>query len=371
LRRAAQIKAELAAECGMPAEVSGTMARSIFAAAAALSLCAARSAHAQSSHKTASLSWTRLEGAQGCVGTRDLARAVETLLGQPLFVSASQAELSIEGRVEPRRAGGFRALVSVSNRGGQSLGSRELSTDEAECGALDEPVALAIALMVDPDATLAPKPAAEAEEPPPLREPETQVIEKQVPVYVPVPIEQPAPPAPAAWRGDVFAAAALGAGYLPGPHLAAVAGASLEPPSLVPLEAVISLLLPQEESAGRGAAVSFFLARLGLFVCPVSHRGDLVAARLCAGGEAVLISAAGEGFDADGAGVRGQLAAAARARLSARIVGPLALAGAAGASVPVTRERFVYHEASGAEVELFRVPAFGVQGELGLELRFP
>ncbi len=354
----------------MPLGVKRTRS-STLVAVAAFSLCA----HAQSADmgKTASLSWTRLEGAQGCVGTGDLARAVETLVGHSVFVSAAQAELSIEGRVEPRAGGGFRAVVSVSSKEGKPLGSRELSTEEANCRALDEPVALAIALMVDPDAALGPKPAAEPEQPPaaPVRQAETKVIEKQVPVYVPVPVEQPAPKPRPSWQGDVFAAMAVGAGYLPNLHLAGVAGASLQPPYFVPLEAVISVLLPQEKSAARGAAVSFFLARLGLFLCPLSTRGEILAARLCGGAEGGVITAAGEGFDADDAGVRAQLGVAARARLSARIVGPLAFAGAVAASVPLRRERFVYHEASGAETELFRVPAFGAQGELGFELRFP
>jgi hypothetical protein len=352
--------------------VSRTPTSALVAGAACLMFAAAWArAEPAGTGKTASLSWTRLDGAQGCVGTRDLARAVETLVGRAVFVSASQAELSIEGRVEPGSDGGFRALVSVASKSGQPLGARALSTSDADCRALDEPVALAIALMVDPDAALAPRAAPGPEPSLPVRETEPKLIEKQVPVYVPVPVEQPAPATPPAWHGDVFAAAAIGAGYLPSPHLAAVAGASLEPPWFVPLEAVITLLLPQEQSAARGAGVSFFLARAGLFVCPLSKRWEIVAARLCGGGEGGLISAAGEGFDADGAGVRAQLALAARARLSARIVGPLAVSGAVAASLPARRERFVYHQGSGAEVELFRVPAFGAQAELGFELRFP
>ncbi len=363
--------------CAMPRDVSATRISAAVVAAAFLlgtprSACAQPASGPTGTHtKTSSLSWTRLEGAQGCIGTRDLARAVEAILGHPVFVSASQAELSIEGRAESRPGGGFRVVLSASNRSGELLGSRELSTDERDCGAINEPVALAIALMVDPDAALSSEPSAEPKPPPPVREPEPKVIEKRVPVYVPVRVEQPAPKTLPIWQGDLFAAVAVGAGYLPRPSVAAVAGASLEAPHFVPLEATLTVFLPQEQKAARGATVSFFLARGGLLVCPLAKRGETFVARLCGGAEAGLITAAGEGFDADGAGVRGQLALSARARLSARIVGPLAVTGAAAASAPLGRERFVYHEATGAKVELFRVPAFGAQGELGLELRFP
>ena len=343
--------------------------------AAALLLFATRWAAAQpaeSSHtKTASLSWTRLEGAQGCIGTRDLAQAVETLLGHPVFVSASQAEVSIEGRAEPQSAGGYRATITVSSKSGQPLGTRELASEKGDCRALDEQVALAVALIIDPEAALAPKTAKEPERPRSGGEAEPRVIEKRVPVYVPVRVEGPAPPPRPSWRGDVFAAAAVGSGTLPDPSFAAVVGASLDPPWLLPLETVISVVAPQHASAPRSARVSFFVAHAGLFACPLAKRGEVFAARVCGGGEAGVITAVGEGFDSDGAGVRAQLAVAARARLSVKVAGPFALAAAVAGSVPLRRERFVYRDPSGAAVELFRVPAVAARGELGLELRFP
>lgn len=288
-----------------------------------------------------------------------------------MFVSASQAELSIEGRIEPRSKRGYVAVVSVDDRSGRPLGSRKLATSRADCRALDQTVALAIALMVDPDAALSRKPARQAAAPPPVSAPRPRVIEKRVPVYVPVPIERPPPALRPNWRGDVFAAVSAGAGYLPNPSLAAVGGASLEPPHFVSLEAVVTVFLPQQEPAPRGATVSFFLAKMGLFVCPLSRRGQTLAGRVCGGTEGGIMIATGHGFDADHAGVRPQFAVAARARLSVKILGPLALAGALSGSIPLEREQFVYHEASGTQVKLFRVPAVEAQGEIGLEWRFP
>src|SRR5262249_39169402 len=50
---------------------------------------------------TSSLNWVRLPGSEECITARALATAVEGRLGRAVFVSASQGDLSIEGRVEP------------------------------------------------------------------------------------------------------------------------------------------------------------------------------------------------------------------------------------------------------------------------------
>src|SRR5690348_567896 len=63
--------------------------------------------------RTSSLSWVRLPGAEGCVATQTLARAAEDRLGRSVFVSAAQADVSVEGRIEPKRGGGFHAVLTL------------------------------------------------------------------------------------------------------------------------------------------------------------------------------------------------------------------------------------------------------------------
>lgn len=103
--------------------------------------------------QASSLNWVRLEGAEPCITSRKLARKVEELLGRPVFVSAVESELSIEGFVKGLpNSSGWKARVMVSDARGTVLGTREVSTQEPDCSALDDLLVLVIALSIDPEA---------------------------------------------------------------------------------------------------------------------------------------------------------------------------------------------------------------------------
>jgi uncharacterized protein YbjT (DUF2867 family) len=75
--------------------------------------------------RTSSLSWERLPGAESCIATQDLARAVERRLRREVFVSAARADISVEGRVERTSASsGWRALVETRSPTGALLGTQ-------------------------------------------------------------------------------------------------------------------------------------------------------------------------------------------------------------------------------------------------------
>src|SRR5580692_3933573 len=147
---------------GLPTPILRHEAR----AAAALGLAAALAAPgtaraADPGPRSSSLSWVRLAGAEACVGLRDVARAVEKRLGRPVFVAPTRADVAVEGRIERARpSGGWRAVITVSDERGAVRGTRELRTDAADCRALDDSIALALALMIDPDASLSAQPAS-------------------------------------------------------------------------------------------------------------------------------------------------------------------------------------------------------------------
>src|SRR5258708_255178 len=48
--------------------------------------------------RTSSLSWLRMPGSDSCIATQALARSVEERLGRRVFVSAAEADVSVEGR---------------------------------------------------------------------------------------------------------------------------------------------------------------------------------------------------------------------------------------------------------------------------------
>jgi hypothetical protein len=321
--------------------------------------------------KTASLGWARLEGADACVATRDLAEGVEKILGRSVFVSASQADLSIEGRIEKRTEGpGFKATLTVSSAKGEPLGSRDLSTDQPDCHALDEEVELAIALMVDPEAALGPKPDATAT--PTASATSAPTAPPVKTVFVPVPT--PPPPAPDPWRGDIAAGGAFGFGQLPSISLGVVAAGSLEPPWLFPLEGTLTFFVPQTTELPRGATATFFAFQGAGYACPLATRGTFWSVRVCGGIEGGFIAESSEGFDYEDpneSGLRGTFGAGLRGRADFRVAGPFGFAIAANLMVPILRDQFVYRAADGSEVNVFQVaPVTGTLEPMAV-LAFP
>jgi hypothetical protein len=115
-------------------------------------LCAAPSALAQSqvaAPPAYALSWVRAEGAEECPTARMLATEVERRLGRQVFDAA--AARSFE--VQVTRVGGvFHSDVFVRDESGKAIGHRTLQSDEPGCAALFGATALAIALVIDPEA---------------------------------------------------------------------------------------------------------------------------------------------------------------------------------------------------------------------------
>jgi hypothetical protein len=200
----------------------------VWSVAAMVAMTASRAWADAPARRTSSLSWIRLAGADGCVSTQDLARDVELRLGRPVFVSPARADVSVEGHVEPLRGGtGWRATIVLRDAQGAPLGTRELSRKDASCDAMREPVALVIAVMIDPDAALSPAPPpappiASTGEAPPPPPPAQIVVEKEVKVEVQVPERRRDP-----FRLDVGAGAIASAGLLPNVGIGAFVGGLL------------------------------------------------------------------------------------------------------------------------------------------------
>jgi hypothetical protein len=101
--------------------------------------------------ETASLGWSRLPGTEACATAIELGERVEAWLGSGVLVAAPDAALSLEGRIE-RTPSGYRATIAVTRRGGESEGERVYEHEGLECAAATEPIALILALLIDPDA---------------------------------------------------------------------------------------------------------------------------------------------------------------------------------------------------------------------------
>lgn len=290
---------------------------------ALLATCVAAVAHAQDDapapavERTSSLGWVRLPGAEQCIGPQALAEQVEARLGRSVFVPASSADLSVEGRVERvAEPAGWRATIVVSDRAGTPLGERAVPAAGDDCHALDDALVLVIALTIDPDAESRPRTPA-------TPTPAERVVERVVTVEVP----RHDPPG---WRGDVTGGVVGAAGLLPSPALGFAGTVVVDPPWRWPVELESQLVfgdsvsLPTLASTmGQTPSARFASLSLGALICaPILERSHLRFAP-CIGGHVV-----GTRVDVQNASVVGDdqrygIDIAARARLLWRIVGPL------------------------------------------------
>lgn len=329
-----------------------------------------------SGQRTSALSWLRLEGADVCVPTQELARAVEVRLGRKVFVPPSEADLSIEAHVRLSGAR-YRAVVTVRDGKGTQLGRREL--DDSRCENLTDPLSLVIALMIDPDAAM--------RKPLPTPAPPDASVAEAEPALIPAPPPEPQPPQPpqpdlhrdppsdtAPFRGEVNASGGFSLGRVPqsGP-LVKVSG-WLKPLHWPGVAAGLTYGFDQAVPIPTGAE-----ARVGLLTgfaafCPIgagfwtpAKRGYVIA---CAGLELGMLRARGVGFDRNTEHSLFLVNAQVNIELSVVLVGPLVAHFAPTVFVPFKRDEINYRAADNTDRLLFRMSRLGASFEAGLGLRF-
>ncbi len=302
--------------------------------------------------RSSSLSWIRLEGAESCVATQDLAREVEGRLGRNVFVSASQADVSVEGHIAPQKgAPGFRAEITIRDNKGTLLGTREL-VHAGACAEMHEPLAFIIAVMIDPDAKLVDPKA------PPLDPPNTLPVEPQIPAVV-------------SWRFDAAASGVAAFGLLPNVGFGVTAGGILEPPRFLALEGAGTIWFDGTTQAGNGK-LTFSLLSLSGGLCPLTFHSKRFHAYGCASAHIGLMRVRSTGFTvpkADNFSLF--LAGALEARATVRIAGPISLRAGASFLVPVMRDRFTYSSNTGAEIEAFQMSPVAAIADVGFGVVFP
>lgn len=165
------------------------------------------------------LAWVRDDGAEGCPAGRDFADEVTRRLGRSPF--DARADRAIEIRVD-REGTAYRSHVVVRERDGRVAGQRALSSPN-DCAALFSATALAVALLIDPEATLqadarASEAVARFEVPEPQAPPRAPTLPPTA--SAPRTEERPRGPAgsipPPADAGHAAAHAVLGLGVVPG-----------------------------------------------------------------------------------------------------------------------------------------------------------
>jgi hypothetical protein len=298
------------------------------------------------------LEYARQPSALGCVSPEQLTRDVEARLGRRVFVGAEPAELV--ARVDARRAAGrFILQVELRDRAGRPLGQRELSTRAAHCSALDESLALVLALAAD-----APR---VPEEPAPQSRAPAPNESLGTPLVIPASTHAPR----LGWRWLPSVGASLASGLFPSVAFGLELGLELRPPWFWPL-ALRGTWWVEQGLGGQprpGRHVDFTARTLELGVCPWAGRVGSFGASACVVFWFGRIDARGSGFDESFAN-EGWLAAAGLAPALDYRFGPLSVTASVSLLVPLVRRR--YFSTDGADITLHEQP--WLLGAAGLRL---
>jgi len=312
-----------------------------------------------------------MPNAEGCIATQALARSVEERLGRTVFVSAAQADVSVEGRIEKRKAGGWHAVIILRDAKGAMLGTREIDRPEASCEAMNEPLALIIAVMIDPHAAMRPQteagaPEAEAPEVAPL-----PILTATSPDAGPPPPPPDAgPPKKDTWHFEGGGDVTIASGFTPTLAFGVGVEALLYPPG-VPLgfRGYSSLFLPTSTEKD-GAKASFDMIYVGGGLCPtIRWRVNIMA---CIGGQLGILRPRP---DTPGRGIKDDVLplwnAVAELRASLPLVAPVGMSGGVGAALPLLRPNFEYTTPGQGTESLHKVAPVAFTAELGLGFFFP
>ncbi len=343
----------------------------------------AQDAGASPAHdRTSSLSWIRMPGAESCVPTQELARDVELRLARTVFVSASQADVSIEGRIDRKGAPNhWHATIILRDSKGATVGTRELDRVDASCSGMNEQLALVIAVMIDPDAALAhhtsptptpnPPPTATTPLPPP-----PPPIEQKNPTPPPIETTTPEPKHPQKkaepWFFEASAAAFGEVGMTPNPGFGLGVSTLLEAPHIpIALDGAAAIFFDSTANASGGASTSFTLGYLSGGLCPLRFRNDRVHVFGCLISQLGLLRAESQGFATQtGDKLAFLYNIGLEARASLRIAGPFALRAGVSSVVPLIRFPFDY-ERGNQRVQIYQVSPLAVTGDLGIGFEFP
>jgi hypothetical protein len=339
---------------------------------------------AQADSLRPALHWSRGLGAEGCIDPRGLAERVQQLTG-PVIVDAARAELSIEAHVDAPAPARFEVRVSATRGDGVPRGTRTLSHHGPDCRALDDAIVFVIAVLIDPDLTLAELPAAVVALGAEGQAPEAQLLAEldaapQVPAPVSAPAPDPAPPSrpPArppeepSGRGafGVRGGLAMSALLLPraalGVSVATTYGLVRNLVLELQLQAA-SMLGGHEVDAGRAVTARSYAA--ALFVCPQRAWGRVRLA-VCTGPDVTLVYARGQGFSADRGATLASYGVSAAPALAIRLRRRWWLEVRAGARVAVNRVRFEATRAQGSPRSVFDVARVAPIASFSLGLEF-
>jgi hypothetical protein len=311
-----------------------------------------------------------LEAASGerCISTPELEQAVQAQLGRVAFVeSGAPAALLVRVRIDESAPGRFRAAVwseTVPPAVDAPTNQRELEAT-GDCRALDEQLALVVALLVDSDPDPAPAPPEPEPQPAPPEPPAPPIQDTSAVSSAPNWESAPAGP----WHLALGASGLVGLGALPEAAFGAAIAVLATPPAWPGLRLRAVGFAPGRASLTPDAWLDITWLFAGVAVCPELGSVGAFTFSGCLGADLTFLHAESHGLD----GV--ESASRFGGQASGSLVAALSLGRGfqvmleVGTAIPLTTTRFTV-EQDGRRVELHRTPFAPALFALGAAYEF-
>jgi hypothetical protein len=346
-------------------------------------LCAQHLAQAKTPiNAAARLELVKAPGAEQCLDRQGLTRSVETRLQRRAFRADLPATLVVQIAIE-RKASGWSALLEMHDGSGAFLGRRSIVTQAEDCSALDDSLALVVALLVDsppapvspsndalPTPPAAPNAAPQATRAAPSANAEVKPPQSQETSSIHLPPDTPAPRAP--WRFSLSAEGSGAIGMLPGFAPGIELGFGAKAPTLPEVRLFGGVYAQREQQSDRpgpDSGARFDFAYVGLELCPLERNLGALEWFVCAGQSLGRVRVASFGFDENLSSGHLSYALLLRSGVQLALASRLAARVGVRAELPVSRGVFSYGASDGSQRELFETWPVTAVLDLGLVVR--
>lgn len=328
----------------------------------------ARPLYAQDEPVLAELDW-RTPSGSNCISADELEAAVEARLGRTLFAAKGQADVHVTGFIT--EADGKRLVrMTLTSAQGEPMGERELESESRDCSALDDSLALVLAVMLDIPKTRIPAPP-----PPSVAEPAAPASAPPAPAK-PAPLSKlhvpkDTPPRRPRWRFEVGLGALGVYGLLPEMTFGVRGHVAVEPPEFWKVGVDVAAYSSVDETIGHDdAGASFSPKELGVFACPLDLPLSALNVEGCVVQHIGRLRVEGFGFDSNQKQERPYVNLGVAFAAGLQITGPLSVRAGIDAQTPLLRETFRYGSQAGEEPSLFRMAPLLLAGQIGVLAQF-
>jgi hypothetical protein len=277
---------------------------------------------------TARLVWRRDPGAESCIDSAELVRAVNRRWQRNVFTDVPGADIVVSGAMSRTPQGAWVAAIELRRGDGTSLGSRTLVTTATDCSSLDDSIALATGLMLDVSSRQITDERSQNAH-------GNASADSSTAPSLSIPNETLAPRAP--WKAEVSLGAEGSAGLLPVLSVGARGGVAVDPPRFFRVDMAAELWTSEGErnAAGKGGHFSSWTAELA--VCPLTWSRERFRLFGCVAQRFGEIRAIAFGFAENAAASEPLWTLGPRGVATFRVASPLSLRVGLGGDVPLVR----------------------------------